>query len=375
MPASAITLDDLRRFAVARSLFAPTTLRRALTRMGFVQADPVRAPARAQDLILRHRVKNYRAGDLDRHYVALGIEEDVFVNYGYVTRSVEELMHPRPDLRMPAKDSEGWSAADRRKARFLLDFVEERGPVHPREVQEHFAHGTVRNYWGGSSHATTQMLETLHYRGLLRVARREHGIRLYRTHRHEPPLLDEAARRARLDALVDLVVNIYAPLPASSLSYYVRRLRYAVPQWQEEIAGALPRARERLAKARVDGVDWYWPNEENPRRALASDSVRLLAPFDPVVHDRTRFELLWGWVYRFEAYMPAPKRKLGYYALPLLWRDRVIGWANLAVKNGMLMSDLGYVAGQPPRDRALKRELAAELERMRNFLGANVPRR
>ena len=53
----ASTLDDLRRFAVARSLFAPTTLKRAVHKLGFVQADPIRAPARAQDLTLRHRVK------------------------------------------------------------------------------------------------------------------------------------------------------------------------------------------------------------------------------------------------------------------------------------------------------------------------------
>ncbi len=100
--------------------------------------------------------------------------------------------------------------------------------------------------------------------------------------------------------------------------------------------------------------------------------MRLLAPFDPVVHDRTRFEQMWGWAYRFEAYTPAPKRKLGYYAHPLLWRDRVIGWANLAVKNGTLTTDLGYAAGQPPPDRAFKHELDAELERMRLFLGAQV---
>jgi uncharacterized protein YcaQ len=171
---------------------------------------------------------------------------------------------------------------------------------------------------------------------------------------------------------VDLVVNLYAPLPGASLSYYVRRLRYAAPQWQNEINGVLRRVRERLAHARLDGLDWYWPNEENSRRALAPETVRLLAPFDPVVHDRTRFELLWNWVYRFEAYTPAPKRKLGYYALPLLWRDRVIGWGNLALKEGVLTTDLGYVAGQPPRDRAFKRELAAELERMRAFLGADA---
>lgn len=65
MPATP-TLDDLRRHAVARTLFKPTTLMTAIRRLGFVQADPIRAPARAQDLTLRHRVKDYRAGDLER---------------------------------------------------------------------------------------------------------------------------------------------------------------------------------------------------------------------------------------------------------------------------------------------------------------------
>jgi uncharacterized protein len=386
---SLLTLDDLRRFAVTRSLFAPTTLRRAIARMGFVQADPIRAPARAQDLILRHRVKarkttsssraeGYRAGDLERLYGSLGIEEDFFTTYGFVTREVQALMHPRPNLRVPAEGNQRPPAAQRKREKMLLDFVEERGAVHPRDVEAHFAHGTVENYWGGSSLATTQMLGVMHYRGLLQVARRENGIRVYRTYRHEPGPLDEAERRARIDALVDVAVNLYAPLPGASLSYYVRRLRYAVPQWQKEITAALRRARERLAHARIDGVDWYWPNEENPRRAQAPETVRLLAPFDPVVHDRTRFELFWNWVYRFEAYTPAPKRKLGYYALPLLWRDRVIGWGNLAMTvpkyslgTRTLTSELGYVAGQPPRDRAFKRELEAELERMRIFLGAS----
>src|SRR5690242_2983416 len=98
-----ITLDDLRRFAVARSLFTPTTLKGALNKLGFVQADPTRAPARAQDLMLRHRVKDYRAGDLERRYAKLGIEEDFFVTYGFVTKSVQALMHPRPDSCVPAE--------------------------------------------------------------------------------------------------------------------------------------------------------------------------------------------------------------------------------------------------------------------------------
>ncbi len=371
MPRATITSDDLRRFAVARSLFPPTTLRRAIARMGFVQADPIRAPVRAHDLILRHRVKDYRAGDLERNYVSLRIEEDTFVNYGFVTRELQTLMHPRPDVRVPAEGMQAWSAAQRKKAELLLAFLQSRGEVHPRVVEEHFAHGRVRNYWGGSSNATTQMLDALHYRGLVRVVRRENGIRIYRAHQHEPALLTEAERRSRIDALVDVVVNIYAPLPGSSLSFYIRRLRYAVPQWRNEIPAAQKRARERLAHARVAGVDWYWPEGENLRWAIIPKSVRLVAPFDPVVHDRTRFELLWNWIYRFEAYTPASKRKLGYYALPLLWRDRVIGWANLAVKNGVLLADFGYV--HRPNDRGFKRELEAELSRMQLFL-PNVKR-
>jgi uncharacterized protein YcaQ len=363
------SLDDLRRFAVANSLFTPTTLKRALHTLGFVQADPIRAPARAQDLILRHRVKDYRAGDLERRYTKLGVEEDFFLTYGFVTSSIHALMHPRPDTSVPAEGIQPWPAARVKRAQLLLEFVGERGEVHPREVDDHFSHGTVRNYWGGSSSATTQLLDAMHYRGLLRVARRESGIRIYTTHQHGPGPADAAARRERIDQLIDVAVRIYAPLPDASLRFFVRRVRFAVPQWREELKSALERAKQRLSHARVDGLDWYWPAEEDAGGHAAPDMVRLLTPFDPVVRDRARFELLWGWVYRFEAYTPPPKRKLGYYALPLLWRDRVIGWGNLAVRNGELKSEFGYVESHPPRDRAFRRELDSELDRMRAFLG------
>jgi uncharacterized protein YcaQ len=215
----------------------------------------------------------------------------------------------------------------------------------------------------------------MHYRGMLRVARREKGIRIYAPFDHVVQTLSVSERRARMDALVDTVVGIYAPLPGASLSYYLRRLRYAAPQWRDDLQDALQRAKQRLASARVAGVDWYWPAKESSvrfRSTQATDVLRLLAPFDPVVHDRTRFELLWGWAYRFEAYTPAAKRKLGYYALPMLWRDRVIGWANLAVEKGELKFDLGFVSGGPPRERAFTRELEAELDRVRFFLGLGI---
>jgi uncharacterized protein len=366
--AALTTLDDLRRFAAARTFFRPTTLKAALDRMGFVQADPIRAPARAQDLILRHRVKDYRAGDLERRYAKLGVEEDFFLTYGFVTRELQALMHPRAESGVPADSPAPWPAQRRRRARQLLDFIRERGEGHPREVDSHFRHGRVRNYWGGSSNATTHLLDAMHYRGWLRVARRDGGVRVYAAQQHPRVPSGEPARRQRIDALADAAVRIYAPLPARSLAYVVRRLRFAVPQWHADLPSALRRARERLAHARVNGVDWYWPAGEKPTRFEVEDRVRLLTPFDPVVHDRGRFEILWGWIYRFEAYTPAHRRKLGYYALPLLWRDRVIGWGNLSVKDGILHSQLGYVTS-PPRGRSFRGELEAELDRLRAFLG------
>jgi uncharacterized protein YcaQ len=357
-----VTLDDIRRAAVARSLFQPTTLQRALDIFGFVQADPIRAPARAQDLTLRHRVTGYRAGDLEHHYSGLDVQEDFFVNYGFVTSAVQGLMHPRGG-------PPPWTAARGRQVRTLLEFVRARGAVHPRDVDGHFSHGTVINYWGGSSNATTHLLDQMHYRGLLKVVRREAGIRIYASHEHPPIVRDLATRNAHLDGLVDVVVAKYAPLPAASLSYVIRRLRYAAPQWTRQLDAALQRAKRRLAHVRVEGVDWYWPATDESATVEARDAVRLLAPFDPVVWDRRRFEMLWGWAYRFEAYTPVRQRKLGYYALPLLWRDRIVGWANLSVTSGRLQPQFGYVASRAPRGPVFRNALEGEVDRLRTFLG------
>jgi uncharacterized protein len=363
-----ISLSTLRRAAIARSLFAPRPLSAAVAGMGFVQADPIRAPARAQDLILRHRVPGYRAGDLERGYGRLDIEEDFFVNYGFLSRPLHELLHPRGGMRT-------WVRPGRKVGEAVLAFVRERGEVHPRDVDTHFAHGAVTNYWGGSSSATTHVLDHLHYRGLLRVVGRESGIRRYAPREVPPPVDGAAARRARQDAIVDAIVGLYAPLPSATLAWLVGRMRYATPQWRAETGVVLARAKARLARARVADLDWFWPPGEALDVDTPDDRVTLLAPFDPIVWDRRRFEAFWEWPYRFEAYTPAAKRRLGYYALPLLWRERVIGWANVSVVDGRVVPVLGYVSGRAPRDRAFARALEAELVSMQAFLGATTATR
>jgi uncharacterized protein YcaQ len=357
------SLRQLRRYAIARSLFRASSLSRAIARLGFLQADPMRAPARAQDLILAHRVKDYRAGDLERRYPRLAIEEAFFVNYGFLPRRTLALLHPRGAPR--AWDT--WDARMQARAHDVLDFVRERGHIHPKDVQTHFDHGRMKR-WGGDLNVSKHLLEGLHYRGLLRVARREAGTRVYQAIERPPQDDSPEARLARAGQLLDTVVKLYAPLPAASLSYLCRLLRDGVPHLVAETRQLQERAKSRFAHAEVDGLLWFWPQTENPvaGRHQVDDKLRLLAPFDPLVWDRRRFQLFWGWEYKLEAYVPAHKRRRGHYAMPMLWGEQVVGWANLKVVNGRIQHKLGF-AGQRPGG-GFQCALDEALQQMQEFL-------
>jgi uncharacterized protein YcaQ len=363
-PVKVPSLQQLRRYMIAHSLFKPTSLLRAVARLGFVQADPMRAPARAQDLILAHRVKDYCAGELERRYPRLAIEEGFFINYGFLPRETLALLHPRGAP--PSYDA--WDSKMQTRAQEVLAFVCQHGPTYPKDVQAHFDHGRIRR-WGADLNVSNHLLEGLHYRGLLRVARREGGTRVYQMVEHLPRDDSPEARLARAGHLLDMVVQLYAPLPAASLGYVCRLLRNGVPHLAAEVRQIQEQAKSRYACAQVDGVLWFWPQGEIPGavRDKVDDRLRFLAPFDPVVWDRRRFQLFWSWEYKLEAYMPAHKRRLGHYAMPMLWGEQMLGWANLKVVDGRLQHELGF-AGLRPRGSAFRRALGEALQQMRDFL-------
>jgi uncharacterized protein YcaQ len=348
-----LKLKQLRRQAISGSLFPPTTLRKAIERLGFVQADPIRSPARAQDLILRHRVRNYKAGDLERHYPSLNIEEDVLYAYGFMPQSTWRLLHPRMQAQLTPDEEQ------------VLRIVSAHKKLHPRELEAYLGRKREVNAWGGYSKATTRVLETLHYRGLLRIARRENGIRLYEPASGHNEQIEPGERVRKL---ILLIAQILAPLPDRSLQMAIQQAAHASPflkTGRTEIAKLIDSG-ELASGATVHGIRYVWPVNGVTQRKPAA-MVHFLAPFDPVVWDRRRFEHLWGWSYRFEAYTPAAKRKLGYYAMPLLWEYDVIGWVNVSTRGHELRIEPGFVNGQP-RATEFRRELEAEIERFRRFL-------
>ena len=363
MTKAPVTVDALRRYAVARSLFVPDELVAAIKKLGYLQADPIRAPARAQDLILRHRVIDYRADDLEKSYATLPLIEDSIYNYGFFHRDELALLHPRA-MSTRWRDFMAEHASLRRK---VLRFLKEHEEAHPRELEKSLGSGGQLNGWGGKSSATTLLLEGLHREGKVHVRRRESGIRVY-------SLATKSERKltsnARADGLIRLMVNLYAPMPLPSLMRFARVMGAARSGVDCVMRLELMIKRGELHVEKVDHVTYVWPAAESLPDSI-DNTVRLLTPFDPVVWDRLRFEHLWGWRYRFEAYTPPAKRKLGYYALPLLWRDRVIGWGNVSAgRGGKLNVQIGYASGKPAHAEAAlyKVELDAEIERLCAFM-------
>ena len=362
----ATTLAHLRAQACQATLFAPTTLAGAVHRLGFVQADPIRAPARAQDLILRHRVAGYRAGDLERGFQRLRLEEDFLYAYGFMSPGARNLLHPRHD---PAGEAGRHAPAG--LAAEVLAFVCARGPTHPADLAARFGRERAVNGWGGASKATTRALDQLRHFGLLRVAHRRDGIRVYEAAPPPPPGTDPA-ERAR--CLVLLVARLLAPVSPTSLRGALALMARHNPGLGPlaPVTAALLRSGA-LERGEAGGETYLWPAPEGGAQpGPASGRVRLLAPFDPLVWDRRRFEHLWGWPYRFEAYTPPARRRLGYYALPMLWGDAVVGWANVSVPGGRMQASLGY-AGRSPGGAAFRRALDAELARLGRFLTPRTP--
>ncbi len=349
-----MTLEELRIFAISNTLFQPSTLQEAMDTIGFVQADPIRSPARAQDLILRQRVTGYKVGDLDRNYSKLQLEEDFLYAYGFFSPAVSPLLHPKNKKRLTVLEKK------------LLAFVKEKGQIHPRDLDTEFGNKSKKNWWGGSSKTTKMALDLLHYYGYLRVCGRENGIRTYEVSKI-PSLAFSDLERAQKLAL--LIISILQPVTDVAFRQSINYLRYFYFDREKYTAKYLLDLLLKdglVVREKVDGVFYIW-NPKQCKITPVPEEVKILAPFDPLVWDRARFEHFWGWPYRFEAYTPAAKRIRGYYAMPLLWKDTVIGWVNAKVVNGEINSEIGYSNIQPLGD-VFKSELEKELTKFSLFL-------
>ncbi len=215
----------------------------------------------------------------------------------------------------------------------------------------------------------------MHYRGLLRIARRDNGTRVYAVRDAATEFPDAATAAARFDQLIDVVVHKYAPLPApawdSSRACCAGACHsghaIAQPRWS-----APSSASPMCASTASTGIGRQ-PSRP-PRRAGGSMTACACSRLSILSFGSPPIRNTLGMGVSLRSLHAGSEAQARLLRLPILQRDRVIGWGNLAVREGALHGTFGYVSGSPPADSAFRDALDAELTRLGLFLTARPDR-
>jgi len=282
-----VSVEEARRIAVRAQLLdgSATDVLSIVRHLGFLQLDPISSVAPPQQLVLWSRLGVVDRDELDR----LLWEERQLVEWNAFLWPVEDL--PLLKARMRRNDRpldrhlRNYLKENASFRRYVLRELEQRGPLLSREIEDHKPSGREAHRWWGARKMGL-MLGVLNTRGEVAVVGRRGRQRLW-----------------------DLAERWYPE---------TEQIRWADAKqiFEEKRFRSLGVKLER-------GRLLAHPAAEDPGRVASR--LTFLSPFDRLVHDRDRAEVLWDFYYRLEMYVPKTKRVYGYYVLPILKGDRVIG--------------------------------------------------
>ena len=325
-----VEVEEARRIAV-RAQRLDGSARGVLTtvrRLGFLQLDPISAVAPPQHLVLWSRLGPWDVRELDR----LLWKERKLVEWRAFLYPAEDLPLLRARMRRSLnRNADDWLKENRPFRRYVLRELEQRGPLLSREIEDHSGFEREHHKWWGARKMGL-MLEILAARGEVAVVGRRGKQRVW-----------------------DLAERWYPetetiPWPRARKLIEEKRFRALGVQLQRGKLFAHPEAED----------------------AQIPPRTTFLSPFDRLVHDRARAEALWGFYYRLEMYVPAAKREYGYYVLPILHGDRLVGRIEPAFdrrEKVLRVKGLWWEPGEKPVD------LEEPLASLAAFLGADTVER
>lgn len=357
-----LALGEARRIAITAQRL---TADRPLDVVGLVhdltvlQVDPIAAIAPSADLVAWSRLGDaYRPEHLTR---ALEVDRTLL--------ELSAMIRPMSDLPLYRGTFPPWASTDSRQrwltanegfARDIRALLERSGPLPSKEIPDTSAVSWSSSGWTTERHVT-QMLELLAMRGDVAIAGRRGRERVWDVPERVYPdgleaLDPEAARRRRDERR----------LGALGIA---RSKSARTPNEPNDVGNA-------GEPAVVDGVKGTWRVDPRVLAAVREHPFEgrtaLLSPFDRLIHDRKRTLELFGFDYALEMYKPAAKRQWGYYALPILHGDRLVGKLDAAADRAAGVLVVHAIHEDEPFGPALRRAVDDEVEALGRWLGLGV---
>jgi hypothetical protein len=348
----------------------PQATQAAIEHLGYVQIDTIHVIERCHHHILWNRIPDYRRSDL--HH-AQSIDKSVFEYWTHALSYVpaKDFSFFIPAMKLHRREGHKWfgevKPADLRKVMRLL---RKDGALTIRDIEDDVLVEKVHAW--ASRKPSKRALQLAFYEGRVTISERNGMLKTYELmERHfgwdKPPkaasngeitayLLDRALRAQGVVSL-DSICHLDAPSKKA-----VRRLIETRVRRKELVAVAIEGA----------GKQEHWVRPEALETAAdATERVHILSPFDPLMIQRKRTRLIFGYEHFFEAYVPKEKRRFGYFALPVLVGDAIVAALDLKTdrqNRKMLLQKWNWIgaAAKGPR-KELKRRIEEELHRFERF--------
>ncbi len=357
-----LTRAQARRIAVRAQMLdatRPTDLVSLVERLTMLQIDPTAAIAPSADLVAWSRLgSSYRPADLKQ-----ALEQDrTLFEFNAVIRPVRDLglyLAGAPE-RPSYQQSRDWLRDNDRFRRDVLDRLAGSGPLTSRDIPDTSVVPWPSSGWTNDRNVT-QMLEILMMRGEVAIAGRVGRERLWDIAERvypsdvDVPSVEDAARMRNERRLASLGI--------------ARRKARKTPVEPVDVG-------EAGEPAVVDGVKGEWRVDPAALDRAFDDAFEgrtaLLSPFDRLIHDRVRAMELFDFEYTLEMYKPAANRRWGYYALPILHEDRLVGKADAVADRKASVLRVNAVHEDVTFTRTMTRAVRTELDHLASWLGLTV---
>jgi uncharacterized protein YcaQ len=342
-PAVTIAADHARRFLVSRHLLAPPrslpagpeSVMRVVERLGLLQFDPLEVPgARNHDLVLHARIAGYRREWCDALLYGPNRRLIELYNKSLNILPLDQLPHYRVTWDRNAPELDGGILKEQADvATAILAKLKTDGPLSTAAFAEH---GHAIDWWWAPTRASRAVMEALFVVGRIGIARRDGNRRYYDLIERLVPAEMLAVRESEEDALRHRLLSRYRATGLTKPTGTQSEVMYSAGSTADRIrrTDELVAAGE-LLPVEVEGLKGgprYIIADEEPILEATADptdmpppSVSFIAPLDPLAWDRRLLRELWGFDYLWEVYVPEAKRKWGYYVLPILFGDRLVG--------------------------------------------------